>query len=134
MCRNNALFELPILMSLLCSFKRTLRFHKGSKSLGDGPLRWGYCLGPKAPLIRECRLGRRYFWSCRARVGSGLASDPPKRPCATLARSVGRATNTAAPVISTLPVFVYVEPRKPSSGTWIHLCGTSYLCYELFIY
>ena len=26
MCRNNALFELPILMSLLCSFKWTWRF------------------------------------------------------------------------------------------------------------
>ena len=40
----------------------------------------------------------------------------------------------AAAVVSTLPVFVYVEPRKPSSETWIHLCGTSYLCVELFIY
>ena len=35
-------------------------------------------------------------------------------------------------VISTLPV--YVEPRKPSSETWIHLCSTSYLRIELFIY
>ena len=40
----------------------------------------------------------------------------------------------AAVVVSTLPVFVYVEPRKTSSETWIHLCGThiSMLSY-LFI-
>ena len=39
----------------------------------------------------------------------------------------------AAAVVSTLPVFVYIEPRKPSSETWIDLCGTSYLSVELFI-
>ena len=39
-----------------------------------------------------------------------------------------------AAAVSPLPVFVYVEPRKPSSETWIHLCGTSYLRVELFIY
>ena len=33
-----------------------------------------------------------------------------------------------------LPVYVYVEPKKPSSETWIHLCGNhiSMLSY-LFI-
>ena len=47
-----------------------------------------------------------------------LRPDPPKkRPGATLVRLVGRETNTAAVVVSTLPVFVYVEPRKPSSET-----------------
>ena len=41
---------------------------------------------------------------------------------------------TVAAIVSTLPVFVYVEPRKPSSETRIHLCRTSYLRVELFIY
>ena len=38
-----------------------------------------------------------------------------------------------AAIVSTLPVFVYVEPRKPSSETWIHLRGTliSVLSYLL---
>ena len=36
------------------------------------------------------------FGTCRMRVGYGLAPGPTiKRPCAILARSVGRATNTA---------------------------------------
>ena len=33
-----------------------------------------------------------------------------------------------------MPVFVYVEPRKPSSETWIHFVWHSYLHVELFIY
>ena len=37
----------------------------------------------------------------------------------------------AAVVLSILSVFVYDEPRKPSSETWIHLCSTSYLRVQL---
>ena len=37
-------------------------------------------------------------------------------------------------VVSTLPVFMYVEPRKPSSETWIYFLWYSYLHVELFNY
>ena len=39
-----------------------------------------------------------------------------------------------ATVVNTLPIVMFVEARKPSSEIWIHLCGTSYLRVELFIY
>ena len=51
------------------------------------PLRGGCCLTPEAPQKGECRRGRRYFWSCRTRVGFGPAIGPTlKRPCAIFVR------------------------------------------------
>ena len=50
----------------------------------------------RRPSSGKCRLGPRYFWSRWARVGSCPAPGPTlKTPCATLARLVGRSTNTA---------------------------------------
>ena len=37
---------------------------------------WVYCLAPEAPQKWECRLGRRYLWPCRTRMGFGLAIGP----------------------------------------------------------
>ena len=53
---------------------------------------------PEAPLIRGMPTGPKAFLGNSGRVwATALRPDPPKkRPCATLSRSVGRGTNTAA--------------------------------------
>ena len=49
----------------------------------------------RRPNLEECRRSSRHFWECRACLGYGNVSGSTlKRPCATLTRLVGRATNT----------------------------------------
>ena len=58
-------------------------------------LRWGW--SPSAPNKGNVDGTVGIFGKCRVRVGYGPAPGPTKkRPCATLSRSVGRGTNTAA--------------------------------------
>ena len=57
---------------------------------------WVYCPMPAAPQKGNADGTEGIFGTCRMRVGYGPAPGPTiKRPCAILARSVGRATNTA---------------------------------------
>ena len=89
---------------------------------------------PGAPHKRNADGAKGIFGHAGRTWAPALHPNPPKkRPCAILVQLVGRRTDTAAAVVSTLPVLVYIEPRKPSSETWIHLCGTLYLRVELFI-
>ena len=63
-----------------------------SGGLGLSPGAWG------APNKGNADGAGGIFGTCRMRVGYGPASGPTiKRPCAILARSVGRATNTILP-------------------------------------
>ena len=65
---------------------------------------WVDCPAPEAPLTRGMPTGPRAFLKLRARVGYGPAPGPTKkRPCAILARKVGRATNTSADYFSCGP-------------------------------
>ncbi len=57
---------------------------------------WVYCPTPEAPQKGNADGTEGIFGTCRMRVGYGPPPGPTiKRPCAILARSVGRATNTA---------------------------------------
>ncbi len=58
---------------------------------------WVYRPAPEAPPKKGNADGAEgIFGTCRMHVGYGPAPEPTvKRPCAILARSVGRATNTA---------------------------------------
>ena len=134
---NTALLQLLAAAQIWASVSRQREISSG---LREPSLRLlfssgGYCRAPEVPLIMGMSTGPKVFLAMPGELGSGPAPRPTrKRLCATIARSVGQAINTAAAVVSTLPVFLYVEPRKPSSETWIHLCGTLYLRVELFIY
>ena len=77
----------------------------------------GFFLRPQGAFPQAITPFRRLGWSpggavgifgkCRVRVGYGPApGSTKKRPCATLSRSVGRGTNTAAYVILWTPTRV----------------------------
>ena len=58
---------------------------------------WVYCPTPEAPQKRNADGAEGIFGTCQMYVGYGPAPGPTiKRPCAILARSVGRALNIAS--------------------------------------
>ena len=88
--------------------------------------RWVYGLDPEVPLIRGIPTEPKVFLAMLSACGlRPCGRTHQKRPCATLACSMGRATDTAAAVISTLPVFVYVETLLRDLDTFVwHLISS----------
>ena len=79
---------------------------------------WVYCPTPEAPQKGNADRTDGIFGTCRMRVGYGPAPGPTiKRPCAILARSVGRATNTASSALALCPVVGRTRPAVVASRT-----------------
>ena len=116
--------------SSLANFELILR-SQGAFPLGFYLPRvgWVYCPTPGAPQKGNADGTEGMFGTCRMRVGYGPAPGPTiKRPCAILARSVGRATNTASSSLALCPVVGRPRPAVVASRTvrsgvfhhWIH--------------
>ena len=117
---QQALFQRSLASSSLANFELILRsqgaFPPGFYLLREG---WVYCPTPEAPQKGNADGTEGIFGTCRMRVGYGPAPGPTiKRPCAILARSVGRATNIAS------------SSRSSFKEESCNLCGCIHLTFR----